>query len=162
VLAVEHGDRVVDDLGPLREDALPPCAEPRDPHELSPAQVRGEQVEELARGPRGRPRLLELGARVASRQLELPQARTVLHAVPERDPMPREPQVLRVVVRRHEVARGLRLPERWKLEPLAGNQLHLALNGLAHLPERTRRKRERAAPVEPPPPPRLLSRAWPT
>ena len=136
-MTFEDGDRVVDDLGAVRALHLTPCPQSRDAHELTSAQVRGEQLEKLRGRPRRRAGLFELDASVPARHLQLPDAGAVLHAMPERDAVPREPQVAGVHVRRDEVARGLRLAENRELEPLAGNELHLPLHGVAHLSEGT-------------------------
>ena len=86
-------------------------------------------------GRAGGPALLELGAARPTRELELPEARSLLDPVAERDAVPREHEVVRVVVRRDEHARRKRLAAQLRQdESLAGSQLHLPLEGLLHPP----------------------------
>ena len=148
-LAVEDGHRVVDDLGAVGPHALPARAQPRDPNELPAAQMGGEQPDELLRRPRRRAGLLELDPRGAARQLELPEPRSLLDPMPERDAAAREPQVGGVEVGRGERLRRQLAPERGQLEPLARDELQLSLDVLTH-PARSLDADERGAAGRPP------------
>ena len=131
--AVEHGDVVLDDLGAGGAEPLAARPQPRHGDELASVQVGHEQRGHLVRRPRGRPRLLELDAVSAVRQLQLPQPGAVLQPVTERDPVSCETQVGRVVVGRDEDARRQRLAERREHEAVARCELQLPFDGLAHL-----------------------------
>ena len=136
-LADEDGDGVLDDLGAVREDSLPPRLQARDRHHLATAEVRDEKPEHLDRRPRGRAGLLELDPRGTTGELQLPEPRTVLHAAPERDPVPCEREVGRVVVGGDERAQRQQLAaELGKHEPRARLELQLPLDGLLHVAER--------------------------
>ena len=84
----------------------------RDGNELAPVQMGKEERGHLVRWPGGWPRLLELDAMRAVRQLQLPQAGAVLEPVAERDPVPCQAEVDRIVVGGDEDARRQRLAER--------------------------------------------------
>ena len=75
--------------------------------------------------------MLELEPGVAARQLQLPGAGAVLDAVPERDAVSRQPQVVRVVVGGGQDARRERLAAQLgQDEALGGRELELALERL--------------------------------
>ncbi len=134
LLTFEDGDAVVDDLGAPGANPLPARAQARHGHEPGAAQVGGEQLHHLHRRPRRRARRLELQPGGVARQLELPQARSVLDAMPERHAMPREPEVGGVVVGGDEDAGSQALAaELGQDEPLSRSQLDLALERLLHL-----------------------------
>ena len=58
----------------------------------------------------------------------------VLGSPAQRDPVPSEPQVVRVVVRRLEDARRQRLAEVGKVEAVTRDELQLPLDGAPHRP----------------------------
>ena len=106
---VEHGDRVVDDLGAVGPDALTAGAQARDRRERRPPQVSDQQSQQLVRRRRRRSRDLELEPREPARQLQLPEPLAVLEPVAERDAPPGKAVVGRVVVGRDEEPRLDRL-----------------------------------------------------
>ncbi len=144
--AVEHRDDVVHDLGAVDAKPVAACAEARDRHESGPANESGQQRDEVRRNRAGRAGLLELPPGVPARQLQLPHAPPVLDAVAERQSAAREPELGRVVVRGDEHARDQGLPAELRHgEALAGGQLHLSLERLAHPGHAVRRPRRCAA-----------------
>ncbi len=133
--AVHHGDRVVDDLGPLRAHALAPRLEAGDGNERAVPEVRGEERGHLDRRPCRRPLELELDPRDTPRKLELPDAGAVLDPMPERDAVAREREVGRVVVRRDERPRRERLTAELREDEAGGRvELQLTLDVLLHHP----------------------------
>ena len=105
VLALEHGDAVVHDLGAAGADPLPAGAQARDGHERGAAEIGRQQGDQLGRGPRRRSRQLELEPGRVTWELQLPEPGAVLDAMAERDAVPREAQVRGVVVGGDEDAR---------------------------------------------------------
>ena len=105
-LAVEDRDRVVHDLCTVRAHTPPPCPQPRNPHELLPAQESDEQGEEALGRAGRRPRLLQLDSRLPAWELELPEATPTLQPVAQRHSVARELQAVRVVIRGDEGAVG--------------------------------------------------------
>ena len=133
VLALEHGDAVVDDLGAVGEDPLAARAQAGHRDELGAAEVGRQERQHLGRRPGRRARQLELEPRRLARQLQLPEPGPVLDAMPEGDAVPRQPEVLRVVVGGDEDARReARAAELREYEALSGGKLDLALERLLH------------------------------
>ena len=134
VLALEHGDAVVDDLGAAGADPLAAGAQAGDGDELGAAEV-GAAAGRPSRpaAARAAPRSSSSSRAASARQLQLPEPGAVLDAVPERDAVPREAQVGGVVVGGDEDARRQPLAaELGQDESLARGQLDLALERLLH------------------------------
>ena len=134
VLALEHGDAVVHDLGAAGADPLPAGAQARDGDERrchgdTPAAGRPAR-------PAAAPAALPARARDGPRprgSFSCQRPGAVLDAVAERDAVPREPQVRGVVVGGDEDPRRQPLAaELGQDEPLARSQLDLALERLLH------------------------------
>ena len=130
--ALEDRDRILDDLGAVSQDDLALRAHTRDLRELPVAQMDDQEVDQLRWSGLCGAGHLELDARRAVRDLELPESRASLGSPAQRDRVPSEPQVLRVVVRGLEDARRQQLAEIGEVEALTRDELQLPFDCLPH------------------------------
>ena len=135
--SLEDRDRILDDLGAVSQDDPALRAHTGDLRELPIAQVDDQEVGQLRRSGLCGAGHLELDARRAVRDLELPESRASLGSPAQRDRVPSEPQVVRVVVRGLEDARRQRLAEIGKVEALTRDELQLPFDCAAASSQRS-------------------------
>ena len=132
-LAVEHRNRIVDDLRAACAHTLTARPEARHGHGRATAQEGHQQTGQLLGWPRRRPGRLELDPCGTVRELQLPEPRAVLDPVPEGDAVPGEHEVRGVVVRGDEDARRQRLTAQLRHHEIGRrDELQLVLDGLLH------------------------------
>ncbi len=136
-LALHDRHGVVDDLRALGAQGLSPSAQSRNTCWLQTTKMHQEEREQLLGRMSGRAGNLDLDARGAGRDLELPEPAPLLGSMAQRDPVSRQREIGSVEVARDEIpARQLDAFEVAQVEAVGGCELELVFTGLAHHSQR--------------------------